>query len=204
MAASYVSNVAYLRIDDAKQLELVARAESLLAPDERYFDGIGMLPNRQEPTILWLDKHYVIATLREGGRSEAYTILSKSRPKLILWSYRMDYIDPVVGPLIPSSYVRVAPNLRIAGSRLDPDRRKVFDPPIAGSYALYNADGTPLQGQVEVDGTVLAPPFHLSTGPKTVTLRGGSGEALLLPTGSYAGRFKAGGDDDFLFAQVYD
>jgi hypothetical protein len=204
MAASYVSNIAYLRIDNAEQLELVARAESLLAPDERYFDGIGMLPNRQEPTILWLDKHYVIATLREGGRSEAYSVLSRLRPKLILWSYRMDYIYPVVAPLILNSYVRVAPNLRIAGSRLSPGQRKIFDVPIAGSYALYNADGTPLQGQVEVDGKVLDPPFQFPTGPRTVILRGSSGEALLLPTGIYAGHFKTGGDNDFLFAQVYD
>jgi hypothetical protein len=62
----------------------------------------------------------------------------------------------------------------------------------------------PLRGQVEVDGKVLDPPFQLPTGPKTIILRGGSGEALLLPTGSYAGHFKAGGDDDFLFAGVYD
>ncbi|WP_189521708.1 hypothetical protein, partial [Mesorhizobium sp. M4B.F.Ca.ET.150.01.1.1] len=59
-------------------------------------------------------------------------------------------------------------------------------------------------GEVEIDGAVLDPPFNLTTGPKTVTLRNGAGEALLLPTGSYAGHFKAGGDDDFLFDGVYD
>ncbi|MDX8451529.1 hypothetical protein RFM98_02040 [Mesorhizobium sp. VK9D] len=203
MAISFVANLLYLRIDNAAQLELVARAESLLAPDERYFDGIGMLPNRMEPTTLWLDKHYVLATLRESGHSEAYSVLSKSRPKLILWSYRMDYIYPVVAPLVLNSYVRVAPNLWIAGYRLAPGERKVFDVPIAGSYALYSADGTPLRGQVEVDGKVLDPPFQFSTGPKTVTLRNSSGEALLLPTGSYAGHFKSGSDNS-LFADVYD
>lgn len=204
MAISFVANILYFRFDNTAQLELVARAESLLAPDERYFDGIGMLPNRMEPTTLWLDKHYVLATLRESGRSEAYNVLSKSRPKLILWSYRMDYIYPVVAPLILNSYVRVAPNLRIAGFRLQPGERKIFDVPIAGTYALYSADGTPLRGRVEIDGTVLDPPFHLAIGPKTVTLRNGAGEALLLPAGSYAGHFKAGGDNDLLFDGVYD
>ncbi|MDX8464890.1 hypothetical protein RFM26_04240 [Mesorhizobium sp. VK23B] len=204
MAISFVVNLLYFRFDNAAQLELVARAESLLAPDERYFDGIGMLPNRMEPTTLWLDKHYVLATLREGKTSAAYNVLGKSPPKLILWSYRMDYIYPVVAPLIVNSYVRVAPNLRIAGSRLHPGERKIFEVPIAGSYALYNADGTPLRGQVEIDGVVLNPPFHLTTGPKTVTLRNGAGETLLLPDGSYAGHFKAGGDNDFLFDGVYD
>ncbi|TGQ17467.1 MULTISPECIES: hypothetical protein [unclassified Mesorhizobium] len=204
MGISFVANLLYLRFDNAAQLDLVTRAESLLAPDERYFDGVGMLPNRMEPTTLWLDKHYVLATLREGKNSEAYNVLSKSPPKLILWSYRMNYIYPVVAPLILNSYVRVAPNLRIAGFRLQPGERKIFEVPIAGNYALYSADGTPLQGEVEIDGAVLAPPFHLATGPKTVALRNGSGEALLLPTGSYAGHFKAGGDNDFLFYGVYD
>lgn len=204
MAVSFVANVLYLRFDNAAQLELVARAESLLAPGERYFDGVGMLPNRMEPTTLWLDKHYVLKTLRESGHSDAYNVLSKSPPKLILWSYRMDYIYPVVAPLILNSYVRIAPNLRIAGSRIYPGQRKIFDVPIAGSYALYSADGTPLWGQVEIDGTVLGPPFHLATGPKTVTLRNGTGEALLLPTGSYAGHFKDGGDNELLFDGVYD
>ena len=204
MGISFVANLLYLRFDNAAQLELVTRAESLLAPNERYFDGVGMLPNRMEPTTLWLDKRYVLATLREGKNSEAYNVLSKSPPKLILWSYRMDYIYPVVAPLILNSYVRVAPNLRIAGFRLQPGARKIFEVPIAGSYALYSADGAPLQGQVEIDGAVLDPPFHLTTGPKTIALRNGSGEALLLPTGSYAGHFKAGGDNDFLFYGVYD
>jgi hypothetical protein len=204
MGISLVANLFYLRFDNAAQLEVVARAESLLAPDERYFDGVGMLPNRMEPTTLWLDKHHVLATLREGKNSEAYNVLSKSPPKLILWSYRMDYIYPVVAPLILNSYVRVAPNLRIAGLRLQPGERKIFDVPIAGSYALYSADGTPLRGEVEVDGAAFASPFHLATGPKTVALRNGSGQALLLPTGSYAGHFKPGDDNEFLFYGVYD
>ncbi|WP_434722980.1 DUF7055 domain-containing protein [Mesorhizobium sp. RIZ17] len=204
VSISFVANLLYLRIDNAAQLELVARAESLLAPDERYFDGIGILPNRMEPTTLWLDVHYVLKTLRESGRSEAYSVLSKSPPKLILWSYRMDYIYPVVAPLILNSYVRIAPNLRIAGVLLQSGERKIFDVPIAGSYALYNEDGSQLSGRVEVDGKVLAPPVQFSTGPKTVILHDPAGEALLLPTGSYAGRFKPGKDNDLLFDGVYD
>lgn len=58
MAMSYVSDVVYLRLNNQTQLELVARAETLLAPGEKYFDGIGMLPNRQEPSTLWLDQHH--------------------------------------------------------------------------------------------------------------------------------------------------
>ncbi|OWK18414.1 hypothetical protein AJ88_04845 [Mesorhizobium amorphae CCBAU 01583] len=152
---------------------------------------------------MWLDRHYVFATLREGRNSEVYKVFSKSPPKMILWSYRMDNIYPVVAPLVANSYVSVAPNLRIAGCRLQPGEKKIFNVPIAGSYALYGASGTPLQGSVEIDGAVLDPPFHLETGSKTLTLKTDTGEALLLPTGSYAGQFKAGSDND-LFAKIYD
>ncbi len=61
-----------------------------------------------------------------------------------------------------------------------------------------------LPGQVEVDGKVLAPPVQFSPGPKTVILHDPAGEALLLPTGSYAGRLKPGEDNDLLFEGVYD
>lgn len=201
---SFVSNIVYLRFNNAAQLELVARAESLLAAGDRYFDGIGMLPNRSEPSTLWLDRHYVLATLRQGDRSEAYEIFSKSPPKMILWSYRTEYIYPVIAPLIQNSYVTVAPNLRIAGRRLYLGEHEVFDVPIPGVYGLYSATGTPLRGAVDIDGTVFDRPVHLSSGRKAVTLRTGSGEALLLPQGSYAGRFKQGSDNLSMFANAYN
>ena len=204
IAVSVVRNVMYLQFGNGAQLELVARAESLLGPGDRYFDGIDMVPNRAEPSTLWLDRHYVLKTLREGTNSEAYRIFAESPPKIILWSYRMDNIYPVVAPLIDNSYVRVAPNLRIVGRRLDPGKPKVFNVPIAGTYRLYSETGEALQGKVEIDGAVLVPPVALGKGPKSVTLLSGPSGALLLPEGRYAGRFKTGGDNRQLFANVYD
>jgi len=204
IAGSLVRNLSYLRLDNRAQLELVARAEALVEPDEKYFDGVGMLPNRLEPSILWLGRAEILKTLRDGDQSEAYQVLANSPTKIILWSYRMDGIYPVVEPLIRNSYVQVAPNLRLAGRRLRLGERVTFDVPIAGRYALYSASGQPLRGQVEIDGAVLDPPLGLEPGPKTVTLRTGPGEALLLPEGSYIGRFKAGDDNGALFAGVYN
>jgi len=204
ISMSFVRNITFLRFDNTAQLELVARGESMIRPDERYFDGIGMLPNRPEPSTLWLDSNYVLKTLREGRSSEAYRIFADSPPKIILWSYRMDSIHPVVAPLIDNSYVQVAPNLRVAGRRLDLARPVVFNVPIAGDYRLYSESGEPLQGTLDIDGVALAAPVALGRGSKSVTLRSGPSEALLLPEGPYAAHFKTGGDNSQLFANVYD
>jgi hypothetical protein len=204
LATSFVRNVRYLEYDNAAQLELVARAEALIGPDEIYFDGIGMLPNRPEPTTLWLDRKYVLATLREGQASEAFQVLTRTAPKIILWSYRLDAIHPVIAPAVQHSYVRVAPNLRIAGRDLIAGRRATFKVPVAGRYALYTRVGAPLQGQVEVDGQMLTAPFQLAAGTRTLALLSGPSRALLLPEGSYRGILKPGDDNDALFANVYD
>jgi len=157
VAFSLVRNVQYLQFGNEDQLALVQRAESVLAPGDVYFDGIGMLPNRSEPSTLWLDRHYVLKTLREKQGSEAYRIFAEHPPKAIVWSYRMDLIEPVVGQLIHDSYVQISPNLRVAGRSLIRDRTASFDVPLAGRYALYNGAGDPLPGQVEVDGIAIAP-----------------------------------------------
>ena len=204
IAASFVKNALYLRHDNADQLALVARAEALIAPGEEYFDGVGMLPNRPEPTTLWLDRSRVLDTLREGQASEAYRVLAGSPPKMILWSYRMDSIDPVVAPLVRDSYVAVAPNIRMAGRRLQLGKAVRFKVPVAGPYQLYGEDGEPVAGQLETEGQAMADPFELSAGTTTITLRNGPAEALLLPQGSYGGLLEPGRGDAALFANVYD
>jgi hypothetical protein len=201
---SFGRNVAYLAIDNASQLELVGRAEALVGPDEHYFDGVSMLPNRREPSILWLDRLHIVRTLEDGDHSEAYRVFSASPPKLILWSNRMDGILPVVAPLLRERYVAVGPNLRMVGRQMLAGRSETFDVPFTGLYGLYGETGEPLAGQVEVNGKLLTSPLRLAAGKHSVTLRSGPVTALLLPVGSYRGALKAGRDNDQLFARVYD
>jgi hypothetical protein len=201
---SFARNIQALRIDNQAQLALVARAEVLLGPREVYFDGVGMLPNRAEPSTLWLDRHAILVTLSEGKTSEAYRIFADSPPKLILWSYRMDAIMPLVAPLIRDSYVQVAPNIRMTGARLRLDVPTNFVVPIAGRYTLYDESGQPLGGELEVDGRPAGSLLGLPRGPETIRLKSGANAALLLPEGAYAGRLKTGADDPQLFADVYN
>jgi hypothetical protein len=204
IAGSYAKNVTYLQHDNRQQLEVVDRAESLLGLNDVYFDGIGMLPNRSEPSTLWLDRHSILRSKREGRNSEVYRIFANAPPRLILWSYRMEGIEPVVGSLLRNSYVQVAPNIRIAGRRLRAGQPTIFDVPVAGRYALYSADGRPLAGSLVAGSLVTSGSLSLVPGRVNVTLSGGADEALLVQQGSYAGRFKAGADNRQLFSGVYD
>jgi hypothetical protein len=204
IAASFARNILYLKLDNHDQLALVARAETLVAPGDVYFDGVGMLPDRREPSTLWLDRHAVLQTLRERQASEAYRIFATAPPKVIIWSYRMDAIAPVVDPLIRDSYVRIAANIRIAGARLRRGEAVPFSVPLAGRYALYDLKGNPVPGRLALDGASLEAPLELRKGATRVTLASGPGEALLLPQSSYAGRITPGPDNKALFDQVYD
>lgn len=201
--SSYITNISYLKISNVQQLELVTRAERLLEPHEKYFDGIGMLPDRLEPTTLWLDAWYVLKTLQEGKDSEAWKVLTQSPPKIILWSYRMDKIYPVIVEAINNSYVQVAPNIRMAGRRLYSGRQEEFNVPIARKYQLYSETGTPIAARVKVGDIILTSPFMLPTGRKTITLLDGPKKALLLPEGTYGDLFKDG-DDEKLFTHIYN
>ena len=204
IAASFVGNVRYLRIDNRAQLDLVERAEMLLGPNDDYFDGTGMVADRRESTPLWLDRRRIVATLREGAASETFRGLRTSPPKVLLWSYRMDAIEQVIAPLIRHSYVRVAPNIRMPGQVLRIGMPGAFKVPIAGIYRLYDRNGTPVAGKLAANGALMEQPFRLSTGSLKVTLMVGPAEALLLPEGNYSGLFESGPDNKLLFAKVYD
>ena len=202
--ASFVTNAQHLRRDNRDQLALVRQAEKLVSPNELYFDGIGMLPNRYEPNYRWLDVHNVKETLREGQASWPYQAFANTPPKLIIWSYRMDAIEPVIGPLVRDSYVQIAPNIRIAGIRLRSGEAATFVVPVAGSYELYDLEGRPVEAaEVRVDGAPAQMPLSLSKGRVSISYSGGTAEALLLPKGNYAGLVRPGEDNKMLFSGVY-
>lgn len=200
---SFVKNLIYIDHDNRDQLILVERAESLLATDQIYFDGIGMLPTRREPSTLWLDSLYVQKTLHQQEESEAYRIFAFSPPRVIIWSYRMNAIYPVIAAHVQNSYVRIAPNLYVAGRLLKPDESMTFDAPIAGNYGLYSANGNPVDDEVDVDGELLESPFWLDKGQRSVELRTERREALLLLHGDYRGIIALGVDDNYLFEEIY-
>jgi hypothetical protein len=205
ITASFVRNIQVLGIGNHRQLELVGRAEALLGPNDVYFDGVGMLPDRREPSTLWLDRHAILQTMRQGRGSELFRIFSRTPPRLIIWSYRMDAVDPLVGPLIRDSYVQFSPNLRMAGRLLKPGDAGVFDVPVAGEYALYDRTGRPASAALEIDGAAaVRSPVALQRGRHRIALRGTDGTTFLLPEGTYRKAIRAGPDNPDLFSDVYN
>jgi hypothetical protein len=201
--SSFVRNFDYLRYDNRDQMTLVARAESLLGPREVYFDGVGMLPNRFEPSSYWLDAGAVAQTRADGDRSEVHRIFETAPPKLVLWSYRLDNIQPVIEPLLRNRYVKIGPNLLIAGSRLRSGSPTDFDVPISGRYALYTKSGQPLKAEVGVDGVTRTSPFFLAAGRKRITISSGGPEIFLLPADLRLGPIDPLAEDKPIFAGVY-
>jgi hypothetical protein len=204
IAAGFGRNVAALQIGNRDQIALVARAEQLTSPNDVYFDGVGMLPNRPEPSTVWLDRFTILETLRAGRNSEAYRSLLRTPPKVILWSYRLEAIRPLIAPLLGHRYVRIGPNILVAGQRLTGGQRAVFDVPVAGTYALYGPAGEPVPGRIAVDGQVLRTPVDLARGARVILLQTGPATALLLPEHSYRGVVAPRRDNEQLFADVYN
>ncbi len=201
---SFARNASYLQLSNASQLSILSQAEALTPPDSVYFDGIDMLPNRREPSTLWLDMHYILKTLEEKENSEAFRIFLQSPPRTIIWSYRMDNIHQVVSSLIDRSYVSVGPNVRIVGRQLLPGVETAFRVPVEGSYRLYDAQGRPIEGNIVIDGVAQPQPVFLKSGMATVRTPTADQTAFLLLDGSYEGKLSAGPDDETIFNGVYD
>lgn len=204
IAMSFVSNVAYFRFDNREELAVIKQAEGMLARDEAYFDGIGMLPARYESTRLWLDAKGIQTALAQGQASQAFAGLSGSPPALIIWSYRMDLIEPLLSPLLERSYVPVAPNIRLPGISISPGRPTEFDVPKAGLYRLYGENGEALAGAVEINGTQRATPVELERGTVQVALVDAREPALLVYSPCVRVNLDPQADDHQLFAHVYD
>lgn len=204
IAISIVSNIAYFRTDNRAQINLMTRAEAMLAPEESYYDGTGMLPDRREATPLWLDRGSILSTLDQGSESQAYKSLAEHTPKLLIWSYRLENILPVIGALVQDRYVHVAPNIWMVGCRLPQNREISFEVVRPGKYRLYSERGERLNAPLAINGQSAKPPFDLAAGRIKVLYAGGQSPALLVPEGEYKGLFSVNPDDKTLFFGVYD
>lgn len=202
-AASSWRNYHYLAHDNEPQRTLVTEVEHLLDPTETYFDGIGMLPNRYESTRLWMDQKRVNVTLEEGSNSVLMRSLLERPPKVLILTYRIGKVASLVLPVLKDRYVKIAPNILVTGQRLTAGTTTRFQTPVAGTYALYDVNGKPMSGQLDIDGTLLSPPFDMTAGPKNITLQAETGDAFLLPAGLTPLRFAPEAPDLSLFDGVY-
>ncbi|MEP2612537.1 DUF7055 domain-containing protein [Marinobacter alexandrii] len=205
IVTSFFRNAVYLtQFGNADQLAVVRNAESLSSEAELYFDGVGMLPNRSEPSPLWLDLPLILRTQERGTRSELYAIFSQTPPHTVIRTYRLEGVEPVIRQRLRQSYVKVAANILLPGQALRLGEATVFDVPISGQYMLYSDAGQPIESIIEIDGTAAIMPIDLEVGKLSVKLTSGARHALLVPQGTYVGKFDATAPDLPLFDNVYD
>ncbi|MCZ6604933.1 MAG: hypothetical protein O7A03_07290 [Alphaproteobacteria bacterium] len=178
---------------NAYQRAVVAEAESLLQPEERYADGIGMIVDRRRAAD---QQWWAVSTVRQINADAAvgnYRILHEvlaERPKIWLLSYRTRNVARALEPLLAQSYVQIHPNILIAGRALPADgSAATFDNYWPGAYELYRADGTAAgPRKLSIDAKAVTPPVTLTQGPHLASAGGGE-RLFLLPVG-HAGKIR--------------
>ena len=167
---SFVRNVAYLENGNRAAIETMRQAESRLAPEETYFDGIGMLSNFGESQRRWLDARQIHIARSEGERSDVMRKMRVTPPHLIIDSYRLRRMDDLLRPFLQGSYVRIAPNILVPGARLQNARSVTFNVPLEQEFALFDKSGQPAQVTLVVNGKTVNGPIVLEPGPTRLWL----------------------------------
>lgn len=179
-------NFAYLAHDNGIQNEVVEYAESLLGPDDRYFDGIGMVPTRHlTPLISWeaLVLEGVRAELARGDDRSIRHILD-SRPKLWILNYRVHGLRAYLPRLLDPSYVRVHPDVLLTGAFFRDARPVTFVNRWPGRYGLFRSDGSPSGEAWRLDGRETAADGFVPVGSHEVVVALADGPRYLLPVGT--------------------
>ncbi len=208
LAVSLGRNVAYLDNHNLYQCLVVAQAESLLGPEDRYADGIGMVATRHLAAGSdWWDAMNATLLRRaaQAGDHSAVDRIFRDRPRVWIDTYRLQALAPFLEPYFEDAYVRVYPNVLLAGRQIaaEPARFVAWWP---GAYRLYGEDGQPLDRPYLLDGRELRGETRIDAGVHQVALAPPSEEsvAFLLPAGLTLPPLPARGRPISLFARVYE
>lgn len=202
--------VRYLNHTNEEQLSVMAQAEKLLEPRSTYFDGVGMIVDRDIAGAYpgwWWDTPTIarIRTALGSGDASALNGIMKDQPKLWIINYRLLIMSDVVQKMVAGGYVRITPNLLLTGIEMKPGGQEtVFGCHWAGSYQLFDGNGHAVGEPVTADGgapskvVTLAAGLHRLRGPASTRAR------FLLPVGTTVpGPLGAGGPVPDLYAEVY-
>ncbi len=209
LSPSFVRNSQRLSDTSASQFELVRQAERQLAPVDRYFDGMGMIPTRhiagRYPWWWWDFPNLSNLRMRwdEGDRAEIENIL-RDQPKLWILNYRLSAFRDRLGPTWSAGTVRISEFLLLTGCRLDPGRETSFQNLWEGEYQLFDRDGRATNEDLLVDGSPCRGGCRLSAGNYRIA-SSASELRFLLPHDFVAtGPLPHEGRVRDLFAGIYD
>lgn len=208
LALSFPRNFFVLRYDNLAQDRVASKAEAMLGSQDSYADGVGMIPTRHRAGDRWWWDAATQIEIRRAALRGDFTAVQETfddRPKLWIINYRVQALEPLLGPRLEASYVRVDPNILLAGTRLVTGAEREFVAMWPGPYRLYGVDGRPLDLPFQVDGREVRGEIPIAAGPHLVQFAGPTpGEAFLLPDGlELTGPLPATLPPRPLFSQVY-
>lgn len=202
---SLARNLAYIGHDNRVQLSVVRTAEALMPPGVGYFDGIGMVPTREMAPRVWLDARGLDQTLDAGTDSVVAQTFQTAPPEVVIETYRLTKLDPLLGPILSKSYLRVADNILIQGALILPGETRSFQVLRPRAFVAV-ARGTtgPTCAQVMIDGLWRELPPLLDRGHYLMrSCDGADNPVWLLPTEQAARLPTSTPERRPLFVEIY-
>ncbi|MBC7285717.1 glycosyltransferase family 39 protein [Hoeflea sp.] len=186
---SLARNLAYIGHDNRAQLSVLRTAEALMPSGAGYFDGIGMVPTRDMAPRVWLDARGIDETLYAGADSLVAQTFQTAPPEVVIETYRLTKLDPLLGPILSESYLRVADNILMQGALILPGETRSFQVLRARAFVVV-ARGTtgPACAQVMIDGLWRELPPSLDRGHYLMRSCDDAGNPVWLIPAEQAGR----------------
>ena len=182
--------VRYLGHTNRQQLEVMADAERLMEPGDRYFDGVGMVVDRQVAgtyPMWWWDVpnlSRMARALRQGDDCVPREIIA-DHPKLWILNYRLVSIPGLVSRMIAGGYVRVSPSILLTGAEMGAGSgEESFVCRWPGRYQLFDVQGRAVQELISVDGASGVTVAEISAGTHRLARANTDGRRFLLPVGT--------------------
>ncbi len=203
---SLARNAYYLGHDNREQRAVLRQAEDILLPGETYLDGIGMLAQRPDAGRAWWDQPAIAALHARFAAGERNVLdhVFAAQPKVVILSYRTASLGRLLAGYVEDSYVRIAPNLMVAGTVMAPGATTDFAARWPGNYHLYGCDGVPLSSTFIMDGVPVRDVVPVTLGRHRLTVSPDAPCALLLPAGVSLDFQFPPDPDRRLFADVYN
>jgi hypothetical protein len=204
---SFVRNVEIVEHDNTAQLAVIAQAEALLAPEDRYFDGIAMIPTRDiaGPSPWWWWDAPTLKALRAQlavGNREKLDAILRDQPKVWILNYRFSSMAEALTPILRDGTLQISPHLLLTGRHVKAGSAARFDNYWSGAYRWIDLAGRAIEDGVSIDGAPCPAPCRVAVGEHVLTSTRTT-DALLVPADVTLPVEPAGAGRS-LFRAVYD
>lgn len=144
-----------------------------------------MITTRRLAGDVWWDAMNTVLLIQSVQRGDLSQLaaIDRMQPKLWIFNYRLAALWPVLKPMILHSYVRVTPNIFLAGAHAG-GRPVLLMNRWTGYYSVYDAGGERRGAMISLDGRRVSTPVFLTRGMHRIeTAPPGPRSFFLLPSG---------------------